>query len=395
MSRKKILLLVLGAAALVVVLVWGFRSQPVAVEAVPVTRGRLMETVEEEAVVRVRERYTVSASVPGLLRRVEFEVGAPVRAGAVVAVIEPVPSPPLDARTAAEAAERARVAEATLRQARDQAAAAETQVDLARRELARVRPLAEDSILAASEFDRYAAAARQAEAAAAAARDAVAAARHQRDAAVATLAAGGRAPARAVAVTAPVDGVVLAVYQESEGVVAAGQPLLDVGDAEDLEVVAEVLTVDAVQITPGTRVLVEDWGGAVPLEGVVERVEPVAQTTVSALGVEEQRARVHVALPDLALLETPVRLGDGYRVTARFVLWEGDSVLLVPTSALFHDGDGWAVFVVEAEVVRQRPVEVGHRDGLQAEVLRGLAPGDLVLTHPSDAVTEGVRVAVE
>jgi HlyD family secretion protein len=395
MSRKKILLLVLGAAALVAVLAWGFWPQPVAVEVVRVARGRLMETIEEEAVARVRERYTVSAPVPGLVRRVAFEVGEPVRAGAVVAVIEPVPSPPLDARTAAEAAERARVAEAALRQARDQAAAAETQADLARRELARVRPLAEDSILAASELDRYAAAARQAEAAAAAARDAVAAARHQRDAAVATLAAGGRAPARAVAVTAPAGGVVLAVYQESEGVVGAGQPLLDVGEAEDLEVVAEVLTEDAVRIAHGTRVLVEDWGGDIPLEGVVERVEPVAQTTVSALGVEEQRARIHITLPALAALEAPVRLGDGYRVTARFVLWEGDDVLLVPASALFRDDEGWAVFGVEDGRARRRPVEVGHRDGLQAEVLAGLAPGDLVITHPSDAVGEGVRVAVE
>lgn len=141
--------------------------------------------------------------------------------------------------------------------------------------------------------------------------------------------------------------------------------------------------------------LVEGWGGAEPLEGVVERVEPVARTKVSALGVEEQRALVHVALPDPALLEAPVRLGDGYRVRARFVLWEGDDVLLVPTSALFRAGDGWAVFVVEDGVARRRAVEVGHQDGLRAEVLGGLAPGERVLTHPSDAVTEGTRVAVE
>src|SRR5690606_12949705 len=168
-SRKKILLLALGGAALVAALYWGFRPPPVAVEAVAVARGRLMETVEEEAEARVRERYTVSAPVPGLVRRIPFEVGEPVRAGAVVAVIEPVPSPPLDARTAAEAAERARAAEAALRQAQDRAEVAEAQAALARQELARVRPLAEDSVLSALEYDRYASAVRQAEAAASAA----------------------------------------------------------------------------------------------------------------------------------------------------------------------------------------------------------------------------------
>jgi HlyD family secretion protein len=184
------------------------------------------------------------------------------------------------------------------------------------------------------------------------------------------------------------------VHHESEGTVPAGQPLLEVGDPDLLEVAAEVLSEDAVRLVPGMRVLVEGWGGP-PLEGTLRRVEPVAYTEISALGVEEQRV---VALVDLSygdLAESVERLGHGYRVVARFVLSEGDRVLQAPTSAFFRDRGAWRVFVVEGGRAQLREVDLGREAGLRAEVVGGLVAGEAVITHPTDDIDDGVRVSVQ
>jgi HlyD family secretion protein len=178
------------------------------------------------------------------------------------------------------------------------------------------------------------------------------------------------------------------VRQESEGAVAAGTPLMEIGDPRVLEVVVDVLSQDAVRIQPGARVRIEHWGGDEPLAGRVRRVEPAAFTRTSALGVEEQRVNVVITLEEP--VERRKALGDGYRVEARITLWEAADVVQVPESALFRQGEGWAVFLAQGGKVRLRPVKLGQRNGLRAQVLDGLAPGDRVIVHPGDSVKEGV-----
>ncbi len=163
-----------------------------------------------------------------------------------------------------------------------------------------------------------------------------------------------------------------------------------VGDPSQLEVEVDVLSADAVKIKPGMKVLFDRWGGERPLQGRVRRVEPVGFTKISALGVEEQR--VYVIADFTSPGEEWRHLGDGYRVEARFVLWQEQDVLQVPASALFRLNDGWALFVVENHRARQREVKVGQRNGLVAQILEGLKEGEVVINHPSDEVEDGRRV---
>ncbi|TCZ79744.1 efflux RND transporter periplasmic adaptor subunit, partial [Lysobacter sp. N42] len=219
---------------------------------------------------------------------------------------------------------------------------------------------------------------------------AAAQARERAARAVIALQGAAGADARRIIVEAPVAGRVVRRLAESEATVVAGQPLLEIGDLRDLEVVVDVLTADAVRIAPGTRVQLANWGGPRALEGVVARVEPGAFVKVSALGVEEQRVPVVVRLVGAP----PVALGDGYRVDARFVVWRGASVPSLPLAALFRDGGRWAVYAVEGGRARLRHVRVGHVGEDRAEILDGLREGARVVVHPGDTVRECRRVAV-
>jgi HlyD family secretion protein len=193
-----------------------------------------------------------------------------------------------------------------------------------------------------------------------------------------------------VTITAPVSGRVLALFRESEGVVTAGQSLVELGDPANLEVEVDVLSVDAVRITPGTSVRLLRWGGDQPLEGVVRVVEPTGFTKISALGVEEQRVLV---ISDITSNRAEwARLGDGYRVEASFILWHGEDVLQVPSSAVFRQGDGWAVFRAEGDRARVAIVTPGKRTGLEVEIREGLSVGEEVIIHPSDDVVDDVRI---
>ncbi len=188
----------------------------------------------------------------------------------------------------------------------------------------------------------------------------------------------------------PVGGVVLRRLHESEAVVPAGEPLIEVADSSDLEVVSDYLSTDAVKIRPGMRVDIDRWGGDAPLPGRVRRVEPSGFLKISALGVEEQRVNVVIDFDDRK--GASALLGDGYRVETRVVTWEGEDVLQTPTSALFRSGDGWAVFVASGGRARLRAVRIGHQSDLGAEVLGGLQAGERVVAHPSDSVSAGVRI---
>ena len=390
-GRVGYLLLALAVAAAIG---YGFMPRPVAVELAQVRKGDLAVTVDEEGRTRVRERYVIAAPVAGHARRIGLKVGAAVAAGQVVASIEPARAASLDPRSRAQASARVEVARAALQVAGENARSAAAEARLAELELARAESLGQAKFLSQAALDQARIRLQANRATRQAAEYAVQVARHEVEAARAaliqtsTLAAGG--PAETVRVTAPVAGHVLAVLHESEGAVQAGQPLLEVGNPQSLEVMVEVLSTAAVKIVPGARVLLDRWGGEQVLEGRVRVVEPAGFTKVSALGVEEQRVRIIV---DIASPPEQWRsLGDGYRVEASFVLWQGSDLLLIPTSALFRHGDGWAVFVAEGGRAHLRPVRIGQRNGLTAQVIGGLGLGDKVVAHPDDKIADGVRV---
>ena len=190
-------------------------------------------------------------------------------------------------------------------------------------------------------------------------------------------------------VYAPVSGTILRVFQESEAVVTAGAPLVEIGDPADLEIVVDLLSTDAVKVSPGDGVLIEGWGGE-KLRGRVRRIEPFAFTKVSALGIEEQRVNVIVDFTDPP--ETWKRLGHGYRIIARIILWRGEDVLQVPLSALFRENGEWALFKAVDGRARLTPVSVGHMNSFNAEILSGVGAGDAIILHPSDRVRDGTRV---
>jgi HlyD family secretion protein len=197
-------------------------------------------------------------------------------------------------------------------------------------------------------------------------------------------------PTCCIDVRAPVTGRVLKINQESEAVVQAGSPLIEIGDPRDLEVIADLLSIDAVQINPGAPVRIDGWGGP-PIQGKVTRVDPAGFLKVSALGIEEQRVRVTVDFADAS--EEWARLGHDYRVTVHVTVWNADRALQVPVAALFRKGDDWAVYAIRDGRARAVKVEIGHRNSRTAEIISGLDEGAQVVLHPSDRITEGVRVA--
>lgn len=391
--RAKIGMLALGvlvAAGLAI----GFMPRAVPVDLAEVKRAPLAVTVEEEGKTRVRERYQVSAPVAGYLRRIGLDAGDAVKAGQVLAVIEPARAEALDPRTRAQAQAQAGGAQAALAAAQENARAASAAAQLARQERARAESLRQSNFVSEQALDTARSAETRARAVEQAAAHSVKVARFELEMAraaianVARLQAGGAA--EALQVRAPVAGRVLRLLQESEGAVAAAQPLLEIGNPEGLEVEVEVLSIHAVKIAPGSRVILDRWGGEGAVEGTVRVVEPSGFTKISALGVEEQRVRVIVDFASPR--EAWQALGDGYRVEARFVLWERQDVLQLPTSALFRHGEGWAVFVVEGGRARLTPVETGQRAGLATQVLSGVAAGARLVSHPDEAISDGTRV---
>ena len=382
------------ALALLAGIGYGFMPRPLPVELIPARKGDLAVTVEEEGRTRVRERYVVAAPVAGQARRIILKVGDPVAAGQVVAHIEPARAASLDPRSRAQAQARVEAAQAALLAARENARAAAAEARLAEQELARTESLGKANFISQAAVDQARSRLQAGQASRQAADYQVQVAQHEVAVARAALTeatapAGAGAPA-SLPVAAPVAGRVLAVPHESEGVVQPGQPLVEIGNPASLEVLVEVLSTAAVKIRTGARVLLDRWGGPAALEGRVRVVEPAGFTKVSALGVEEQRARVLVDIVTPA--EVWQNLGDGYRVEAAFVLWEGKDLLLAPTSALFRHGDGWAVYVAENGRARLRPVKVGERNGLDARLLEGLKAGDRVIAHPDEKIVEGIRV---
>ena len=385
--------IVVIAALVIGLLVWGIWPQPVIIEAVEVQRAPLTITVEEEGRSRVIDRYVISAPVDGVACRVQLNVGDPVQQGEVLLGITPLRSHVLDSRSRAQAIAAVAAAQSALAAASEQRSAADAAAQLATAELQRLQPLAQKGMASKSELDRAETAVLTSAAAKRSADFKVQVANYEVQAAESVLEYSAKTsdePAVRVPITSPVTGKILKVLRECEGPVQTGAPLLEVGDPAALEVEVDVLSADAVQIKRGMQVLFERWGGGQSLQGVVRMVEPVGFTKFSALGVEEQRVLIISDLTSPS--EEWQRLGDGYRVEAKFVLWHEEQVLQVPASSLFRYREGWAVFVVDDQRARRRVVEVGQRNGLAAQINAGLEEGDTVINHPSDEVEDGVRV---
>ena len=392
----------LAVAAAVAVIVWAFAPKPIEVEVAHVTQGHFESFVEEDGKSRLRDRYVVAAPLAGVLSRVALREGDAVEAGTVVATLMPVLPPLHDQRTLRELRARVTTARALADRAQAQLGAAEIEQARTRNDLKRSEELARGGFISENKLDTDTLVARTAQKNVESAANAQRAAVFEVEQALAALAAVERGePGAGFEVRSPVRGRVVRVAQTSETPLAAGTPLLEIGDTRQLEIVAELLTTEALPLQPGATVVIDRWGGARPLTGHVRRVEPGAFTKVSALGVEEQRVRVLIDIDSPP--EQWQALGDGYRVTVRIVTSAVENVTLVPASALFPlpgNGSGasaeapgaMAVFAFEQGRARLRTVQIEARSSQLAWVRSGARAGDAVIVYPPANVHDGARV---
>lgn len=396
MPLGRLIVLLVGAGVVLGGGFLAFRPQPVLVDLATVEIGDLEITVDDEGETRIRDVYTVSAPVAGRVLRAPREVGDTVSAErTVVAVMMPQAPTPLDDRARAELTANLRAAEAALVLAKAELGRAQAERAFWQNQLTRDRRLLDRGALSAQALDQTELELSIREAAVATAEATIALRTEEVAKAQALLIEPGQGidplPARCcLEVRAPAEGRVLQRLVESEQVVEAGTPLLTLGDPADLEIVVDLLSSDAVRVREGDVARLEQWGGDGVLEAVVRRIEPAGFTEVSALGIDEQRVRVILDLTSPH--STWAQLGHGFRVLARIVVLRREEVVVVPTGALFRDGTGWAVFVVEAGRAGTRPIELGARGPARAEVLDGLAVGEVVVLYPSDRLADGVRV---
>lgn len=382
----------LSAVALVaVILAVALWPRAMEIDVARVERGPMQVTIDEEGETRVRERFVVSAPVMGRVERIELEPGdSVVRGKTVVARLTPAAAPLIDPRTQAELGASVEAARAAVGQA--QAARGRAQAELARAQssLRRLETLTKAGAISNDELEAAQTTFKTAEEAVRASEFAVARAEHELQLARARLrpssVGGGTAD-----VVAPVDGVVLRRLRESASVVPVGEPLLEIGDPHSLEIVSDLLSTDAVRVSPGHAVSIEQWGGNEPLQGRVRRVEPSGFMKVSALGVEEQRVNVII---DFAEGGKSTGIGDGYRVEVRIVTWRDPAALKVPVGSLFRRGEDWATFVVDNGRARLQPVQLGQRSDREGQVVNGLSEGQTVVMFPPDTLEDGARVAI-
>lgn len=404
-KKRSRLVMTLGAIVLVGgALAGAFWPRAILVDMASVHVGPMIVTINEEGRTQVREPYVVSAPVAGELQRVTVLPGEKVvKRETVVAQMRPVNPSALDVRTREQAFAAVTAAEAALRVAHADLNAATANSDFSESELERANQLVERQIFSKVAQERAQQRARVAEAnvetvmAAIAMREAeVLNARAQLigfdDNGLADALMPDHGQSRSIPLHAPIDGTILKIIQKSETTLPAGAPILEIGDIEgDLEVVAELLSSDAVQVQAGNRVLITNWGGTSDLKGTVSRIDPYGFTKYSALGVEEQRVETTIQFADPE--KDLGNLGHGFRVEVRIVVWETKEAMIVPSSALFRQNRDWAVFAVSEGRAVLRRVSVGQNNGVDAQLLDGLAPGDQVILFPSANLVGGQRVA--
>jgi HlyD family secretion protein len=411
MKRKTWLYLAVSASTLAAGLFWAFSPRPIEVEAAPVTQGRFEVTVDEDGRTRLLARYAVSAPLAGRLSRITLREGDAVTEGATLALLTPTMPVLQDERTLRELKARVESAQDNVIRASSRVERAGVALEMAKNEARRSAQLAQDGFIAQtkSESDRLSALATQRELESAAAERRIAA--HDLEQAQAAISrvrqtGTGAAAQSGFSVRSPIGGQVLRVSQSSEGVVALGTPLLEVGDTSRLEIVADLLTTDALAARPGSRVYIERWGGPVTLEGRLSRVEPAAFTKVSALGVEEQRVRVVIDVSSPR--ELWKSLGDGFRVSVRIVTLSQDNALRVPLGAVFPlsadapaesesaspKSQSYGVFLLDGNRARKVAVDLGARNGTFASIKSGLAVGQSVVIYPPAGLADGKLLKV-
>ena len=390
-ERKRPYLWIAAAAVVVLLLALAFRPNAISVEVGSVAHGPLTVSVLEEGKTRIRNRYAVSAPLSGLLRRTSLRPGDLIEAGTTVLVtMQTQPSAFLDPRSRAQAEAAAAAAEAlvSLRQAEVERASAS--VDLMRKERQRAEALHSSGTISNQEWERVDAESVIRERELRAAEFALRVAEFEREQARAALLQGESTESRLFEVRSPISGVVLNVFEENARPVASGTPLIEVGDPADLELEVELLSQDAVTVTPGAELWIERWGGEESLRGRVSVVEPAAYTKVSALGVEEQRVKIRADFVDPLPAGQP--LGDRFRIEARVIIWNSEDVLRIPTGALFRRGGEWMTYRVINGRATLTQVTIAHNSGTHAEVVSGVSAGDPVIVHPHDIVVEGSRI---
>ncbi|MBP6439912.1 MAG: HlyD family efflux transporter periplasmic adaptor subunit, partial [Thermomonas sp.] len=385
-QRVKWSMTLLAAVAVALLLWWMFRPSPIETEISPVLSGPMQVTVDNQGQLRVHDRYVIAAPVAAELERIELHDGDRVRKGQRVALLRPLA---LDARQREEAQARLDAARALARAATLGVQRAASDQKLAAGELARLEKLVAQGFMSPQAVDRArnADVTSRAELRASKAREEAAQADVKAMQAALPAAAGGER--RSVELVAAVDGQVLRIHEKSARTIAAGTPLVTIGDPARFEVLVDVLSADAVKVRPGAEMRLEQWGGGKTLRATVRTVEPEAFTKVSALGIEEQR--VNIIGDPIDPLKPADGLGDGYRAEVRIVVWSAADTLMVPASSLFRVGEAWHLFVVEDGEARERKVSIGQRNATQAEVLDGVRAGDRVVRFPGNALADGVR----
>lgn len=397
--RHRLIPALAGILALAAALAWAFWPEPVPVDLVTIVRAPMEVTVSAEGVTHIRDIYEVTAPMAGTVSRAPVQVGDAVTAGAtVVASIRPLEPSFLDARARAQAEAAVDEAQASLQLARAKLAQALTDESHADSEYTRAQALADRGTIPLQMLEDADTTRKTARAAVDAAQSAVElqqATLGRMQAQLVGPETAGSPPARSccVDIRAPATGTVLSLANSSARPVQAGESLMTIGSLDDLEVVVDLLSSDAVKVPPDAPAHIERWGGPQPIAGKVRQIEPAAFTKVSALGIEEQRVRLRLDI--LTPMAQRPGLGDNYRVFARIVIWSGRDVLQVPIGALFHSGDSWSVFQDRNGRAVLTPVQIGHQNDLAAEVVSGLIEGDRVVAFPSARITGGSRIAAQ
>jgi HlyD family secretion protein len=386
-NKRTSLLVAISLLSVAGLIVWLLTPAPLRLQQIRVGKGPMSVSVDNEGIVKVRDAYVVASPIAATVERITLRIGDPVMRGDVIAWLAPLA---VDLQAKEQTLARMKAAEARWTEAVLQQSEAEISHELARHELERRQALVREHFISPQAMEQFIvresiarAAARAAQARTNAALAVIAEARAAVNAVV-------RAPERRLPVRAPASGRVLAISQQSERTIAAGQPLIIMGDPLRMEAVVDVLSVDAVKVQPGMRMQLQNWGGDAPLEARVRLVEPVAFTKISALGIEEQRVNI-IADPT----GTSWPLGEGYRIQASILLWHQDAVLKLPGSSVFRVANAWRVFVVEQGRARERTVMIGQRNRDEVQITDGLREGERVIRFPSRQVSEGVRVSNE
>jgi HlyD family secretion protein len=403
-KRKSRSWITIAFAVLIIgALTWAFWPRPLMVDLGKVRHEAMIVTVNEEGKTRVRDAYVVSTPVAGRLLRIEVESGDQVEGGKSI-IARMLPSSPsvLDVRTREQARTAVTAAEAAVRVAQADLNKAKADIDLANLNLKRKQTLKISGVVSQAAVEQAERSSRAAQASV----DQAMAGISMRQADLANTRARlinfsdasigqdseNVAQADAIPLLAPISGRILRILQRSETTLPAGKPVLEIGDiSNDLEIVAELLSTDAVRVSIGNRVIVDNWGGANPLAGIVIRIDPWGFTKFSALGVEEQRVNVVIKFSDSPSLRKS--LGHGFRVEARIVIWENANALVVPSSALFRDNLDWVVFVAEDGAAVLKKITIGRNNGIQAEILAGLEVDDTVVLFPGSGLVNGSRIA--